>query len=103
MPNQNFRTKTSPLIVSFCEEEVTNILDAKRDAQNENKYVVTSLSMHTLSSSPFFFWSEFFDTCTPCCFAFQALWGFGDEKGLAATITGGGELTAQLLPFLEIL
>lgn len=55
MPNQNFRTKCSPLIVSFCEEEVTNILDAKRDAQNENKYVVTSLSMHTLSSSPFFF------------------------------------------------
>ena len=55
MPNQNFRTKTSPLIVSFCEEEVTNILDAKRDAQNENKYVVTSLFMHTLSSSPFFF------------------------------------------------
>ncbi|KAK2569052.1 hypothetical protein P5673_005935 [Acropora cervicornis] len=33
----------------------------------------------------------------------QALWGFGDEKGLAATITGGGELTAQLLPFLAIL
>lgn len=99
MPNQNLRTKSSPLIVYFCEEEVTNILDAKTDVQNENKYVVTYVFHAYTAVVSVFFLSEFFDTCTPCCFAFQALWGFGDEKGLAATITGGGAISFTITSF----
>lgn len=100
MHDQNLRTKSSPLIVYFCEEEVTNILDATSDAQNENRHVVTHVfHAYTALVSGFFF-LEFFDTCTPCCFAFQALPGFGNGKGdWLQRLSEGGELTGAITFF----